>query len=144
MTKSIPCIKCDVSKPLNYFYDSTIRKSNLTGECKKCVRARVNVSNKQSHRVTFYSSESGKQLARDKFQRYLSKYASRHAVRIATNLAVLRGELIKSEECEECLDAESRIQAHHDNYNKQLDVRWLCIKCHSTWHHNNTPIYESH
>lgn len=52
--------------------------------------------------------------------------------------AIKRGELVK-QPCEECGSME--VQAHHDNYNKPLEVRWLCDTCHKKWHQNNKPIY---
>jgi len=60
--------------------------------------------------------------------------------------AVEDGVLIRKKKCESCgkggtfTDGRSKIQAHHDDYNKPLEVRWLCQKCHHKWHKNNTAI----
>ena len=61
--------------------------------------------------------------------------------------AILRGKLVRPEACEECggtgpeyRDGRSSIQAHHDDYNDPLAVRWLCKPCHDEWHKHNTPI----
>jgi len=57
--------------------------------------------------------------------------------------AILRGEILPPPECEECgasyrfKDGRRGIQAHHDDYSKPLDVRWLCQKCHHEWHKTN-------
>lgn len=48
--------------------------------------------------------------------------------------------------CEVCgnesrfADGRTAIQAHHDDYNKPLSVRWLCQPCHHEWHKHNKPI----
>ena len=36
--------------------------------------------------------------------------------------------------CECC--GEEKTEAHHDDYSKPLEVRWLCHKCHMEWHAN--------
>ena len=55
--------------------------------------------------------------------------------------------LVASATCEKCgttgqqyKDGRCPIQGHHDDYNKPLEVRWLCFKCHKEWHKLNTPI----
>ena len=40
--------------------------------------------------------------------------------------------------CEVC--GATKAQAHHCNYSKPLDVRWLCPKHHAEWHKHNTPL----
>lgn len=48
-------------------------------------------------------------------------------------LAVGRGELVQAG-CEVCGDPQS--QAHHDDYAKPLEVRWLCRQHHRQQHHS--------
>ena len=59
--------------------------------------------------------------------------------------AIKKGVLVPRN-CEVCdaeylfKDGRFAIQAHHADYNKPLDVQWLCQKCHHQWHKNNRPI----
>lgn len=58
--------------------------------------------------------------------------------------AVTKGILVR-QACESChddgkfKDGRSKIHGHHDDYNKPLEVRWLCQKCHHEWHKTNRP-----
>lgn len=60
--------------------------------------------------------------------------------------ALKRGAIIRKDKCETCgdsgtfKDGRSKIQAHHCDYNKPLDVIWLCQHCHHEWHKHNTAI----
>jgi hypothetical protein len=60
--------------------------------------------------------------------------------------AIKKGVLINPNKCESCKlnkvfsDGRSGIHAHHCDYNKPLDVMWLCQKCHHNWHKNNTAL----
>lgn len=53
--------------------------------------------------------------------------------------AVARG-LLTPKPCERCgangrmADGRREVQAHHDDYDKPLEVRWLCQKCHHEHH----------
>ena len=56
------------------------------------------------------------------------------------------GVLKRPESCSKCdssysfKDGRTAIQAHHPDYNKPLDVMWLCQKCHHDWHQTNQAI----
>lgn len=67
----------------------------------------------------------------------------------ASNLletAIQQGFVERRYICEKCgsteqfKDGRTAIQAHHCDYNKPLDVMWLCQKCHHEWHKENKPI----
>lgn len=59
--------------------------------------------------------------------------------------AIKAGAVVRRDTCESCgasgvmKDGRSKIQAHHCDYNKPLEVLWLCQRCHHTWHKNNKP-----
>lgn len=40
--------------------------------------------------------------------------------------------------CEVCVTG-TPVVAHHDDYLRPLDVRWLCQSCHVKWHNENGP-----
>jgi hypothetical protein len=62
----------------------------------------------------------------------------------AANYAISRGKLTP-QSCEGCgteafktHDGRRGVHAHHDDYSKPLDVRWLCYSCHAD-HHQTHP-----
>jgi len=60
--------------------------------------------------------------------------------------AILRGDIVPPDQCSSCgvsyrfKDGRRAIQAHHPDYNKPLEVIWLCQKCHHEWHKKNKAI----
>lgn len=64
-----------------------------------------------------------------------------------TEKALEKGLLVRPERCETCgqepasfTDGRAGIQAHHVDYNRPLDVMWLCQPCHHDWHRTNTAV----
>lgn len=82
-----------------------------------------------------YRQKNATELAKKKKRKNESIY---NFAGVKLNYAKRKGR-IKQKPCEVCGDENS--QAHHCDYNKPLDVIWLCPKHHSEWHQNNTPIY---
>lgn len=58
---------------------------------------------------------------------YKLRYPERHNAHQKVSNAIRRGKLLK-ENCEKC--GSDNVEAHHDDYSKPLDVRWLCRKHH--------------
>ena len=48
-------------------------------------------------------------------------------------MALKSGQLIRPTICESCGESRS-LDAHHDDYLRPLDVRWLCRACHRNHH----------
>jgi ribosomal protein S27AE len=46
--------------------------------------------------------------------------------------AAIRSGRLKKQPCERC--GNSRVHAHHDDYSRPLEVRWLCPACHGLEH----------
>ena len=67
----------------------------------------------------------------ERVNRYNKKYPKKHKARWTVNNYKKSGKLVP-QPCEVC--SLEPAQAHHDDYEKPLDVRWLCVK-HHTEHH---------
>lgn len=66
--------------------------------------------------------------------------------------AIARG-ILHPQPCEVCGKTDPKlgrrsIHAHHDDYDKPLEVRWLCSQHHREWHRDNVAMnvawYEGH
>ena len=59
-------------------------------------------------------------------------YRHKMNARKAVYRNIKAGALIKSDTCESC-GAVDRIQASHDDYGEQLNVKWFCEPCHARY-----------
>lgn len=64
----------------------------------------------------------------------------RRKARSDLNHAIRDGELERPLSCEAFIDCFGKPEAHHDDYDKPLEVRWLCFKHHRAHH---KAIYEN-
>jgi hypothetical protein len=75
--------------------------------------------------------ESIKKPAQKVYRSGANRFAQKDAWR-AVQRALTEG-TIEVEPCCICRETEFTV-AHHEDYNKPLDVHWLCVRCHHARH----------
>jgi hypothetical protein len=68
-------------------------------------------------------------------------YAERDAARRAWARARRRGEVSPPDACACCDRSGLRLQGHHTDYWRPLDVLWLCTRCHGLAHGGPRPAH---
>lgn len=89
----------------------------------------------REHHKKYKQTEMGK----NSYKRHRIKWPNVYRSRQKVSNAIGSGKITRPLTCSEC-PSSTRIQGHHDDYGKPLDVRWLCQECHSAWHRHNTPL----
>lgn len=118
------CYACKETKPLEAFGSDKSRGDGRELRCLACKRAK----DRDGVRVR-------RRLGADERQhRYVARYPAVARAHGAVQRAMKSGELVRKP-CEEC--GERRSHAHHDDYAKPLEVRWLCPIHHKAWHRAN-------
>jgi len=88
-------------------------------------------------RSEYQKTEAGKAAVARARRKYVETNPIKRKAHIAVGNALRDGKL-KPDNCEIC--GNPKAQAHHDDYSKPLDVRWLCTTHHAEWHKHNTPL----
>lgn len=121
------CTKCSETKELTEFYA-------VGGQCKECVRARVRkhrADNPEIHKERDRVRNANRwDYLSKQCKKYREASPEKYKARTAVSNALRDGKLTK----EVCPCGESKVEAHHADYSKPLDVQWLCIKCHTGLH----------
>lgn len=152
------CFKCKKILSLDNFYKHPQMLDGHVNKCKECnkkdvrknykiniehfkeyekkrailphrVKLREEYSKTDSYKASHYKSIKKARIENPK------KYKARNFV----NNALRAGFLIKPQNCENCL-LDKKLHGHHCDYNKPLDVMWLCSRCHADWHKINKSI----
>lgn len=126
------CSKCKSLKEDKEFYRDKRQEDGLYSCCKNC-------HNKFFNNKKIYSKKELK-LRRKYFREWERRYVykngknerKKYLCRIKTWYLIKKG-IIKRLPCEICGNKKS--QAHHDDYDNPLSVKWLCLKHHIELHY---------
>ncbi len=78
-------------------------------------------------------SEEQKQNVRDQNRLWRIKNPEKERAHKIVEYAIQKGEIIKPEVCENC-GKKLRLDAHHEDYSKPLEIQWFCRFCHVQHH----------
>lgn len=115
------CFKCGQEKPLSEFYKHPQMADGHLNKCKECTKADTRKRERENPESVLHSRLSA----------YSKKPTHKNAYRVV-EAALRAGVIEKPHNCTicNCPDTEKRIEAHHFDYSKPLDVTWLCSYCH--------------
>lgn len=150
------CFKCGETKPMDAFYRHSQMKDGHLSKCKDCTRKDVKAN--RDAKADYYREYDRKRFqedprVRERHQQYRKTAAGSSSIsaaqakwisanpekRAAHNIlgnAVRDGNILKPERCSMC-GTGGRIEGHHEDYSKPLEVIWLCPQCHVDTHKGN-------
>lgn len=133
------CKSCLEVKPFSEFYAMKGNLDGLMGKCKACWRAQVRLRRRTNPAVQAYDRERAKLPHRRAHNRaevikWRREHPEAYRAQTALNNAIRDGRLTKGDICEADGCGRTDVHAHHDDYTKPLEVRWLCPLHHHRHH----------
>lgn len=110
------CTRCFSFKLVSEFFNYKSLYCGYSPWCKTCHREYKNIT--PGYRKKHNS-------------KYWKKWPEKNKARCKVKVAIRNGSL-KKQEC--CICGNLNTQAHHDDYSKPLDVKWVCTQHHQVFH----------
>jgi hypothetical protein len=137
MIHSKKCFKCNCPKPLSEFYKHSGMADGYLNKCKICAKNDVNKHRLNNlEKIREYDRNRGKLPHRIKSTIFATKaWRNEDKKRLIAHskvaYAIKKGVLLP-QNCIRC--NEEKVVAHHEDYNKPLEIVWLCQPCHKQRH----------
>ncbi len=129
------CPHCNTVKPRSEFHRNKAQPDGLQCWCKPCL-------DECKREWCCRNAVAMREIGRRHYKRHAEEIRAKKvlysrenpdkvAARMAIKNALRRGD-IEREPCEECGQPDAH--AHHDDYSRHMDVRWLCPTHHNRLH----------
>lgn len=139
--------------PLSEFYRHKDMTDGYLSYCKSCTKKRIDkhrakniekikaydrvrsaLPHRASARRDYSKTEKGKEVKARTSKKWIENNPKKRRAHQAIKNEI-RSNRLKKEPCSIC--GKPNVHAHHFDYDKPLDIIWLCPKCHSDWHKSN-------
>ena len=141
------CRRCFATKLLAEFSKANRRPLGIRDWCKACVHVYATTASQRAKNRTRHRERMASPAKREQRRAHVQAYARQyrknpvyrrqHDARLIINL-LRRNGWIDVQPCSTCKSTE-RIDGHHPDYDRPLDVIWLCRPCHVLLHHPLPP-----
>jgi hypothetical protein len=147
------CISCKLTAPIFDFYKHPMMADGHLNKCKTCCKKHANehrANNLEAvraydrsrsmlpHRVAardlYQQTDAGKLAHQQANKRWQELQPIRRAANLILGRAVKNRRIIKPNLCQAQDCTETKLEAHHPDYDRPLDVVWLCNKHHRECH----------
>ena len=129
------CFKCGEEKNISEFYKHPQMADGHLGKCIECTKkdARINGKTEKTRDRERKRNSKPERMASigKRAKQWRVNNPEKYAAHTKLNNAVRDGKIIKPKVCDEC-GLPSKLHAHHEDYIKPLEVKWLCVPCHGT------------
>ena len=138
MSATKECRGCLQALSLESFYKHSRMLDGRLNYCRQCVKGRVkrhrqdNLEKVRAYDRTRGAKPERRQQLAQLAERLMQDPVRRKAIRTSSD-AIRRGRLVRPGICSVCRET-CKPEAHHDDYSKPLEVRWLCRPCHCRHH----------
>ena len=137
MIRSKKCFKCNTVKPFEDFYKHPQMPDGYVNKCKECNKNDVTANrNNNIEKYRAYDRARSKDPKRVKANTEITRAwraedLRRQVAHSQVSKAIRNGGLVR-QPC--CRCGEAKTVAHHEDYDKPLEVVWLCQPCHKQRH----------
>ena len=134
------CFKCGADKPLSEFYKHKEMADGHLNKCKSCTKADVaeNYAGKREQYASYdrrrFHHPDRKAKVLEYQRRRRARFPDKNRARQAISNGIASGKIVRPESCSVCGKV-GKVQAHHHDYSKPLDVIWECFQCHREREH---------
>lgn len=131
------CGKCHETKSVDEFHRNRTKKDGYTDWCKVCDSARKRKWNSENAErrqfVAKHYNETHPESSKKAITKWAKSNPQHYGIRKKLFRAVASGKLVKPDACSEC-GTVGRVVGHHEDYDKPLNVQWVCSRCHYAIH----------